>query len=58
MAVLFCEFLGFPAGIRNFEGLDPLYGTGCGTCVDLHIRTGLAGGRKSRLAYFWNAEAL
>jgi len=24
MVVLFCEFLGFPPTMRNFEGLDPL----------------------------------
>lgn len=57
MVVLFCEILGFPAGIRNFKGLDPSYKHDRRAGVDLDQRTGLAGGEDSHLAYFWNAEA-
>jgi hypothetical protein len=58
MALIFCEILGFPAGMRNFEGLDPLYGHDREAHGEFDRGTGLAGGSKSFPAYFWNAEAL
>ena len=58
MVVLFCEFLGFPAGMRNFEGLNPSYGHGLEVRGDFDCGKGLAGGNSNYLAYFWNAEAL